>query len=98
MKIKATIDKVPGAMMVIPLLLGTFFKTFFPEFLKIGGFSFATNPLAILGVFLVCIGAGMDLKAASKAPKIGVVKTFTKYGVAVVVGLLVGHLFGPNGI
>ena len=100
MKIKATIDKIPGGMMVIPLLLGAIIKTFFPEFLKIGGFStaIATNPLAILGVFLVCMGAGMDVKAAPKALKIGVVQTFTKYGIAVVVGLLVGHYFGQNGL
>jgi len=99
MKIKATIDKIPGGMMVIPLILGAIIKTFFPEFLKIGGFStaIATNPLAILGVFLVCMGAGMDVKAAPKALKIGLVQTFTKYGIAVGVGLLVGHFFGDTG-
>ena len=100
MKIKATIDKIPGGMMVIPLILGAIIKTFFPEFLKIGGFStaIATNPLAILGVFLVCMGAGMDVKAAPKALKIGFVQTLTKYGIAVVVGLLVGHFFGESGL
>ena len=99
MKIKATIDKIPGGMMVIPLILGAIIKTFFPEFLKIGGFSsaIATNPLAILGVFLVCMGAGMDVKAAPKALKIGVVQTITKFGIAIVVGLLVGHYFGETG-
>jgi len=100
MKIKATIEKVPGGMMVIPLLLGAIIKTFFPAFLKIGGFTtaLAVNPLAILGVFLVCMGAGMDVKASPKAIKIGVIQTLTKYGVAVVVGLLVGHFFGEKGL
>jgi 2-keto-3-deoxygluconate permease len=100
MKIKATIEKIPGGMMVIPLLLGAILKTFFPEFLKIGGFTtaIATNPLAILGVFLVCMGADMDVKAAPKAMKIGVIQTLTKYGVAVAVGLLVSRFFGANGL
>lgn len=100
MKIKATIEKLPGGMMVIPLLLGALVKTFFPQLITIGGFStaIATNPLAILGVFLVCMGAGMDVKAAPKALKIGVVQTVTKYGVAVAVGLAVNYFFGDKGL
>jgi len=86
--------------MVIPLIMGALIKTFFPEFLKIGGFTtaIATNPLAILGVFFVCMGAGMEVKAAPKALKIGVVQTLPKYGVAVIIGLMVSHLFGVNGL
>jgi len=86
--------------MVIPLILGAVIKTFFPEFLKIGGFTtaIATNPLAIVGVFLVCMGAGMDIQAAPKALKIGLVQTLTKYGIAVIVGLMVGRFFGDQGL
>lgn len=100
MRIKARIDSIPGGMMVIPLILGALIKTFFPDFLKIGGFTtaIATNPLAILGVFLVCMGASMDVKAAPKALKIGIVQTLTKYGVAVAIGLLVGHFYGDAGL
>ncbi len=100
MKIKATIEKVPGGMMVIPLILGALVNTFFPQILAIGGFTTAVakNPLAILGVFLVCMGAGMDIKGAPKSIKIGVVQTLTKYGVAVLIGLLIGYFFGKDGI
>ena len=100
MRIKATIEKLPGGMMVIPLLLGAIIKTFFPQLITIGGFStaIATNPLAILGVFLVCMGAGMDVKAAPNALKIGVVQTVTKYGVAVAFGFAVNYFFGDKGL
>ncbi len=100
MKIKASIEKIPGGMMVIPLILGALINTLFPQILKIGGFTtaIASNPLAILGVFLVCMGAGMDIKGAPKSIKIGVVQTLTKYGVAVIVGLLIGTFFGSDGL
>ncbi len=100
MKIKASIERIPGGMMVVPLILGALINTLFPQILKIGGFTtaIASNPLAILGVFLVCMGAGMDIKGAPKSIKIGVVQTLTKYGVAVIVGLVIGYFFGSNGL
>jgi hypothetical protein len=40
----------------------------------------------------------MDIKAGPKALKIGFVQTLTKYGVAVIIGLLVGYFFGNKGL
>lgn len=34
--------KVPAGMMIVPLLIGSFMNTFFPEALKIGSFTTAT--------------------------------------------------------
>ncbi len=100
MKIKASIEKVPGGMMVIPLIIGALVNTFTPGVLKIGGFTtaMATGATTIIGVFLFCMGAGMDVKAAPKALKTGFVITAVKFGVGVGVGLLVAKLFGTNGL
>ncbi|MDR3562542.1 MAG: 2-keto-3-deoxygluconate permease [Negativicutes bacterium] len=66
MQIKRSMEKVPGGMMLIPLLLGAVVNTFFPDLGKtLGSFTNAwmTGALPILSVFFVCIGATIDLKA-----------------------------------
>jgi len=94
------IEKVPGGMMVIPLILGTVINSFFPGLLNIGGFTtalFKDGATALIGAFLFCMGAGIKLKAAPKVLKKGVSITLSKFIVAIGIGLAVESLFGENG-
>lgn len=99
MRIKHNIERIPGGMMVIPLVLGAIVNTFFPGLLEIGGFTtalFKDGALPLIGAFLLCMGAGIEFKAAPKAIKKGAVVTATKFLVAVGLGLLVSKFLGDK--
>ncbi len=99
MNLKKSIDKIPGGMMVIPLILGALINTFFPQLLAIGGFTtaIATGSGALIGVFLVCMGAGISFSAAPAALKKGGAITVTKLITGVLIGLLITWSFGDSG-
>lgn len=66
MKIKQSIEKVPGGMMIIPLFVGAILNTLAPDFGKVfGSFTGAlmSGAMPILATFYVCMGATIDLKA-----------------------------------
>lgn len=66
-----------------------------------GGFTtalFKNGAPALLGAFLLCMGAGIHIKAAPKSLLIGGGITLTKFVVAVAFGFIVEKAFGANGI
>lgn len=87
--------------MVVPLVIGALINTFAPQALEIGGFTsalFKNGAAPLIGAFLLCMGAGISLKAAPHAVLQGGSITLTKLVVAVAIGLLVEKLAGPEGI
>jgi 2-keto-3-deoxygluconate permease len=61
-----SIERVPGGLMVVPLLLGATVATFAPDAPKFfGSFTQAlfTGALTILAVFYVCMGTTIELTA-----------------------------------
>ncbi|QKJ87743.1 2-keto-3-deoxygluconate permease [Paramixta manurensis] len=101
MKIKATIEKLPGGMMLVPLIIAALLNTFAPGVLEIGGFTsalFKHGALPLIGAFLLCTGAGISFKAAPRALLQGTTITVTKVLIGVVLGFGIEHLFGSAGI
>ena len=81
--------------------MGAIFNTFVPDLLNIGGFTtalFKDGSTTLIAAFLLCMGAGIRLKAATKVLKKGIAITLSKFIVAIVIGITVDKLFGENGL
>jgi 2-keto-3-deoxygluconate permease len=101
MHIKKTIDKIPGGLMICPLLLGTVINTFFPTFGKtLGSYTFAmmTGALPIIAVFFFCLGATIDVKMTPYILKKGAALLATKWICGVVACLIVSHFIPTDAV
>jgi 2-keto-3-deoxygluconate permease len=99
MRIYQTINKVPGGLMVVPLFAGMVINTFFPNLLKIGGFTEALSNVGyptILGMYLFTVGTKMTLNAAPRMLKRGFGIMAAKVGVATLIAVSVGKFFGGD--
>jgi 2-keto-3-deoxygluconate permease len=94
-----TIQRVPGGLMVVFLVLGCLVNTFAPESLMIGSFTtalFKNGALPLIAVMLFCSGAQITIKTAGIALWKGVVLNTSKVLLGVAVALIVGKILGPH--
>lgn len=101
MKILKKVQKVPGGLMVIPLLMGAIINTFIPQALEIGGFTtalFKDSATALIALFVLCNGAQINLKQAGKPLYKGASLTAVKFIIGATIGWLIGKTYGNAGI
>lgn len=101
MKIKQNIEKVPGGMMVVPLLIGAIVHTFFPTadktFVGFTG-SYLTGTSAILFVFFFCVGTNINLKSSGKIAAKGMSLLLVKVLFAALLGVVINMFLPRAGI
>jgi 2-keto-3-deoxygluconate permease len=99
--IKRSVERVPGGMMIVPLVLGAVMATFAPNTAGFfGSFTGAlfTGALPILAVFYVCLGATIPFEALPRVARRGGALLATKVGVGILVGFVLGHFLGERPI
>jgi 2-keto-3-deoxygluconate permease len=83
-------------MMVVPLFIGMALNTFFPDLLKIGGFTQALTGVGyptVLGMYLFTVGTKMTVRAAPRMLLRGLGIMTAKVGTATIFALAVAKLF-----
>ncbi|MDQ0176489.1 2-keto-3-deoxygluconate permease [Bacillus chungangensis] len=101
MKIKATLEKIPGGMMVVPLLIAAILNTFAPNLLRIGNFTealFVNGASTLIALFLLCTGAQINVKSFGVSVGKGATLLVTKWVVGAAFGLIAYLFAGDNGL
>ena len=102
MKILATVKRIPGGLMVVPLILGALVNTICGGIWKTFDGTFTTylwksGAMPLLSAFIFCNATTIDFRKAGVAVYKGVLLTLVKVGLGTAVGLLCGKLFGEAG-
>ncbi len=99
--IKKTIERIPGGLMLVPLMTGALLTTLAPHAGAFFG-SFTnglfTGALPILAVFYVCMGAQISFRAVPQVIKRGGVLMFAKLVMGSIAASLLGHFLGVDPI
>jgi len=101
MRIKQSLERIPGGMMIVPLLLGATINTFAPDLLRIGNFTealFVNSAGALIALFLLCAGAQITLSNVGTAAAKGVTLLVVKWLAGAAVGLLAYVMADSGGL
>ena len=101
MRIKETIDRLPGGLMLAPLLLGALCKTFAPSapaYFK--GFTqgIMTGVIPILAVWFFCMGSSIKLSATGTVLRKSGTLVLTKFFAAWAIVLVASQFIPPEGV
>lgn len=93
------VPRIPGDIMIYPMVAGLLINTFCPQVLEIGGFF--TNATrgganAVVAAILLFVGAGISFKSTPGAVKTGIVVLIPKLVLTAALGLGVAYLFNDN--
>lgn len=101
MKILKTVQKVPGGLMVVPLILAALINTFFPQALELGSISTATfsgGTSTLIGVASIFVGSQIDIRGTVETIKRGGLLFIGKFLAGLIPALIIMQLFGIDGI
>ena len=94
-------NKIPGGMLVVALVISLLVNNLFPGVFRIGGITqalFVEGGNALMGVFLICCGASLNIRQMGMPLYKGFILTAIKFFVGLGIGVLIGAIFGPAGV
>ncbi len=101
MRIKQTLERLPGGMMLVPLLLGALCHTVWPQAgAWFGSFTqgLIGGLVPILAVWCFCLGASIRLRSGGRVLRASGVLVLTKIAVAWLTAVIAARLLPPGGI
>lgn len=96
----AGMNKIPGGLIIIPLMAAILINTFVPEALNIGGPTtalFKSGSSAMMGIFLLICGTSINIRQAGLPLYKGAVLLLLKCLAGALAVWVAGALFGPVG-
>ncbi len=96
---KFKVPRLPGDIMIYPMIVGLLLNTFCPQVFEVGGFFTAAcrgGSNTMVAAILLFVGAGISFKSTPSAIKTGIVILLPKLIVASALGLAVAFFLNDN--